>query len=427
MTDPSTLERQFLAGKFDSFLKELYGNCPDMLSRQRGRYCGTLRAFEARYGGSRSVSIYSVPGRAELCGNHTDHNNGLVAAAVVELDIIAAVAQSQDDRIRLFSRDFEQEFHIAIDELAPSPAEIGTSAAMVRGVAAGMKGLGAQLGGFDACPSSDIPAGSGLSSSAAFEVCSAAIINGEFNGGRVSITDMAIVSQKAENTYFGKPCGLMDQLACAFGGIITIDFMDPARPKVTPADFDPADYGYAFVVVDTGGSHAGLTSLYSAIRDEMERVARCFEKTSLREVERSSLLANISDMRPQVGDRAVLRALHFFGECERVEKLAMACGGIDEFLSIINESGRSSLEYNQNAYCQSTPDEQGIPLALAMSQTLLTSGAWRLQGGGFAGTIQAYVPQDKLTGYCQAMQAVFGSGSCRALGLRKKGPLRLAC
>ena len=413
---------------FDAILRDLYGNAPGMVDAQRLRYGELVSAFRSRYGAERDIALYSVPGRTELCGNHTDHNNGVVMAAAVNLDIIAAVAPSDRGEIRVSSAGYEDEFVVTLCELDRNPDEFFTSTAIVRGVAAGMIERGHRVRGFDACIASDVLKGSGLSSSAAFEICIAAVIAGEFNDGAIPPLELAIVTQWAENIYFGKPSGLMDQVACAVGGVMTIDFKNPQQPDVLPVRFDLAKHGYCMVITDTGGSHADLTHEYAAIRAEMETVARQFGKKALREVDDGELLANVAKLRGEVGDRAILRALHFFGECGRVEKLRDAAQNEDmaAFLRIVRESGDSSFEYNQNAYCASAPREQGVPLALLRAQIALGErGAWRLQGGGFAGTIQAFVPVELLASYCSALQGIFGNGSCHVLHFRGQGPVRL--
>ena len=416
------------AENFDTILRSLYGNAPGVVEAQQLRYGELLSAFRSKYGAGRDVVLYSVPGRTELCGNHTDHNNGIVMAAAVNLDIIAAVSPSGRDEIRISSSGYEDEFIVPLSKLEPNEREHFSSTSIVRGVAAGIAKRGHCVRGFDAYIASDVLKGSGLSSSAAFEICIAAILNGEFNEGAIPPLELAIVAQRAENIYFGKPSGLMDQVACAVGGIVTIDFEDPQNPIVSPVPFDLAKHGYRMVITDTGGSHADLTHEYAAIRSEMEAVAGQFGKKVLREVDYGDLLANIARLRNVLGDRAILRALHFFGECDRVEKLREAAQNEDmaAFLRIVRESGDSSFEYNQNAYCASAPREQGVPLALLRSQIALGDrGAWRLQGGGFAGTIQAFMPEDMLTSYRNALEGVFGDGACHVLQFREQGPVRI--
>lgn len=416
------------AGLYDKTLIRLYGRGPNTLEKQRARYAEAARAFGERYGGDLDVSIYSVPGRSELCGNHTDHNAGVAVAAAVDLDIVAVVSKSHGNMVRMRSDGEKHEMRVNLSDTAPVSREIGKSAAMIRGVAAGFKMRRGRIGGFKAYVTSNVLKGSGLSSSAAFEVCIGAIFNGEYNRGRFSPIELGIIGQYAENEYFGKPSGLMDQVACAVGGVMSIDFKDAANPVVAKAPFDLTRYGYRMTVTDTKGSHSNLTNEYALIRSEMEAVALLFHKPNLREVNRDLFISRIGRVRAKTGDRAVLRAMHFFEECRRARELFEAAerGDIKRFLSLIQESGHSSFEYNQNAYLAGKPGRQGISLALALSQLILNErGAWRLQGGGFAGTIQAFVPEDLLAPYRSLMHDVFGEGTCNVLSFREDGPLRV--
>ena len=428
MTRTSQVTREIQAGLYDSVFAGLYGTKRDLVKKQGERYVETIRAFEKNYGVDRDISIYSVPGRTELCGNHTDHNGGIVMAAAVNLDIVAVVSRSPDNVVRMRSKGYESGMGVDLSSTAPVGAETGKSSAMIRGVAAGFRERGGRIGGFDAYTTSNVLKGSGLSSSAAFEVCVGAIFNEEYNEGRFPPVELGIIGQFAENEYFGKPSGLMDQVACAIGGVMSIDFQSASAPVVTKMSFDLSEYGYSMVVTDTKGSHSRLTDEYASIRKEMERVAHFFGKQNLRQVKRELFLGRIADLRVETGDRATLRALHFFEECRRVRELSTAVerGDIKRFLSLILESGHSSFEYNQNAYQAREPDHQGIPLALALSQLVLEGrGAWRLQGGGFAGTIQAFVPDDLLERYRSVLHGVFGEGACHVLSFREEGPLRV--
>lgn len=416
------------AGSYDRTLFRLYGSESGVLEKQRVRYINAVRAFEKKYGPNLDVSIYSVPGRAEICGNHTDHNAGVVLASAVDLDIVAVVSKSPGSVVRMFSRGNGGSMVVDLSKTAPVAAERGKSSAMIRGVAAGFKKRGGKIGGFCAYATSNVLKGSGLSSSAAFEICVGAIFNGEYNRDRFAPIDLGIIGQYAENEYFGKPSGLMDQIACAVGGVMSIDFKQPARPVVAKIPFDLSEYGYRMVVTDTKGNHSSLTEEYAMIRGEMESVARFFGMANLREVNRALFFKRIQEVRLKTGDRAALRALHFFEECRRVRELstAIGCGDIERFLSLVLESGHSSFEYNQNAYPAGEPGRQGISLALALSQFVLNGrGAWRLQGGGFAGTIQAFVPEDLLKQYRTVMHRVFGAGACHVLSFRGDGPLRV--
>lgn len=414
------------AGCLDGQLAALYG--AGFLGEKKARLARALTAFEEKFGAGRELSVYSVPGRTELCGNHTDHQNGLVMSASISLDILAVAAKNEDSTIRVTSEGFGRDDVIDPADLAPRTEEEGHSPALVRGVAAAIRGLGGNVGGFDAWTTSDVLKGSGLSSSAAFEVCMGAILNGEYNEGRLSPVQLALAGQRAENKYFGKPSGLMDQLACAVGGAILIDLGDPAAPAVSPCGLDLEAMGLAMVVTDTGGSHSDLTEEYAAIRAGMEQVARYFGGDALRQVDEGEFYAAIPRLRADLEDLPVLRAIHFFAECHRVRALAAAIGAGDRarFLDILVEAGRSSFMYNQNVYSVKNPARQDVSLALALSERLLKGkGAWRIQGGGFAGTIQAFMPKSETGAYIESMEAVFGRGACHPLAIRESGAVRL--
>ena len=383
--------------------------------------------FAEEYGADREVRLYSAPGRTEIGGNHTDHNNGVVMAAAVNLDVVAVVSPNEDNVVRVKSYGFDKIDDVDLSILTPQKREMEHSAGLIRGVAAGFVEAGGKVGGFDAYTTSDVLRGSGLSSSAAFEVCMGAIFRGEYNDNdmeKFSQVKIAQIGQYAENVFFGKPCGLMDQTACAVGSAITIDFKDPANPVVGTAKFDLATHNFALCISDTKGSHADLTDDYAAIRREMESVAEQFGKPVLREVDEQEFLKAIPSLRSKVGDRAVVRAIHFYNDCRRAADLCAAIRDdrFEEFLQLVIEGGHSSFEFNQNAYSIKNPQEQGVPLALAISQKVLKGrGAWRLQGGGFAGTIQAFVPVDLLEEYRAAIDALFGEGSCHVLSVRNYG------
>ncbi|MDR1966169.1 MAG: hypothetical protein LBQ36_05625 [Synergistaceae bacterium] len=428
MATTSQLAERVRAGEYDSVFSSLYSPDDEMIAKQRMRYVGAVADFEKNYGAGREVRAYSVPGRVELCGNHTDHNNGVVLAAAINLDIIAIVSKSDNGVIRLRSSGFGREDVVDLSSLAPDAAEAGKSSAMIRGVAAAFKDRGGGYGGFDAWTTSDVLRGSGLSSSAAFEVCVGTVMNGEYNEERFDAATIGIIGQHSENVFFGKPSGLMDQVACSVGGAIFIDLENPASPIVRKITLDLSSYGLYLVVVDTKGDHSDLTGEYAAIRGEMEAAAAFFGKRCLREVDYAEFRSRIADVRGAVGDRAVVRAMHFFEECGRVREAAGALenGDISRFLGLIDECGHSSFEFNQNAYSIKTPDRQGVPVALAVSRAILGGrGACRLQGGGFAGTIQAFVPKDMLDEYCSAMSGVFGRDACHVLRVRPLGGVRL--
>jgi galactokinase len=426
-TKASRVREKIRSGEFDQTFSRMYWPNKEALLTQRGRYIGAIDSFEKNYGEDRDIALYSTPGRVEICGNHTDHNNGVVMAAAVNLDIIAVVSRSDDNVIRVRSKNFGEDV-VSLSDLKPDAAEFGKSSAMIRGVAAGIAERGGEIGGIDAYTVSDVLKGSGLSSSAAFEVCIGAILNGERNNKRFSAVEIGQIGQYAENVFFGKPSGLMDQISCSVGAAVSIDLKNLAAPAVTRIPFDLSSYGMKLVVTDTKGDHSDLTEEYSAIRGEMEQVAHFFGKKNLREVDRRDFYGSVASIRRNASDRAVLRASHFFEECGRVGKAidAIAAGDIARFLSIITECGHSSFEFNQNAYCAKNPNRQEIPVALAISQVILEGrGAWRLQGGGFAGTIQAFVPDDLLDGYCLAMRNIFGEDACHILKVREDGALNV--
>ncbi|GHV33030.1 galactokinase [Synergistales bacterium] len=428
MTRASILTEKIRAGEYDSVFSALYWPDDETIARQRERYLVTIENFEKFYDRERDISIYSVPGRVELCGNHTDHNNGVVMAAAINLDIIAVVSKTDSAVIRLRSQGFDKEDALDLSRLDPVESEINRSASIIRGVAAGFRDRGGCFGGFDAYTTSDVLKGSGLSSSAAFEVCVGTILNGSYNEGRFDAVTLGIIGQFAENKFFGKPSGLMDQTTCSVGGAITIDLKDLSAPVVKKVHLDLPAHNLYLVVTDTKGDHSCLTDDYAAIRREMEMVAGFYEKKCLREVDYETFVAQIAEIRKRTGDRAVLRSIHFFEECRRVQGAidALEKDDMRRFLDIIIESGHSSFEFNQNAYAIRTPDKQSVSVGLAVSQAILNGrGAWRLQGGGFAGTIQAFVPESLLDKYCSAMRLVFGPDACHVLSVREQGGVKL--
>ena len=389
----------------------------------RARYGAAIEEFEKLYGKAERLSVFSVAGRSEICGNHTDHNHGKVLAASIDLDIIAVAAKTDDGTIRIKSAGFPED---AVDtaSLSPVEAERGKSSALIRGVCDGFAKNGHAVGGFVAYTTSDILGGSGLSSSAAFEDMVGTILNHFYNDGQIGYMELSQISQYAENAHFGKPCGLMEQVACAAGGFVYIDFGNSDSPAAERVELNLAEHGYSLCIVNTGGSHANLTDDYAAVPAEMKRIAAFFGKPVLRGITKEELLQNAAALRQTAGDRAVLRALHFIKENARVERLIQALkdGDISTFLTVIKESGRSSAELLQNYYSPKAPEEQGITLACAIAEELLgESGAWRVHGGGFAGTMQAFVPHDKMTTFKEAMETVFGVGAVTELAVRPFG------
>lgn len=383
---------------------------------------GELKAkFERQYGRAAEY-IFSAPGRTELSGNHTDHQHGLVLAAAVTLDTKAAAAENNDGCIRVISEGYAP-VTVPIDELEMQPEERNTTAALVRGVAAGFLRRGYGVRGFDAYIVSDVLPGSGLSSSAAFEVLIGTVINA-LSGGALSPAEIARIGQYAENEYFGKPSGLMDQTASAVGGIVAIDFADPGAPVITPVEFDFAGCGYALCIIDSGADHAELTEEYAAITNELKAVCRLFGKKHLREVDEREFYARIAEVRRAAGDRAVLRAAHVFSENRRCaeETAALGNGDFERFLRLVSESGRSSWMYLQNVIPTGSTARQELAFALLLCERLLGGrGAFRVHGGGFAGTVQAFVPVDMLAGFRAGIDSVLGAGSCHVLSIRREG------
>ena len=371
--------------------------------------------------------VFSAPGRTELSGNHTDHQHGRVLAAAVDLDTRATVAKNDLGCLRILSEGYPL-CRVALDDLARKPEETGTTAALIRGVAARFVQLGATLSGVDAYVTSTVLPGSGLSSSAAFEVLIGTILNRLFCGGRFTPVQIAQIGQWAENVYFGKPCGLMDQTASAVGGVVAIDFQDPAAPQVRRLDADLHALGYALCILDSGADHAALTDEYAAILAEMNAAAAVFGKTCLRDVAETDFYARLGEVRRAAGDRAALRAMHFFDDDRRVARQAdaLARGDFDEFLRLVSESGRSSWLYLQDVVPLGATRGQHMALALALAEKLLGGrGACRVHGGGFAGTIQAFVPLDALEHFRRGMEAVLGAGSCHILSVRPEGGVLL--
>ena len=419
----SEWKQYILSGGADASLAALYG--ADRTSKAT-RLLDLLDTFAERYGEGREVMIFSVPGRSELAGNHTDHNHGCVIAGSIDLDVIAVVASRSDGVMRIASEGFDELTIVPDETLAPNPAVYGTSASLVAGMANGFAENGYAIGGFDAVMTSDVLRGSGLSSSAAFEVMIGTILNHVYNDGSIDAITIAKLSQRAENLFFGKPCGLMDQCACAVGGMIAIDFADPSSPVVEPIPFDLTAAGYALCIVDTGGNHADLTPDYAAVPAEMKSVAAALGTSVLRLTDEESLLANVEMLRESCGDRAVLRALHFFAENKRVATMfdSLKAGDLNAYFQGVLSSGRSSFCYLQNVYTTANVREQGLSLALCLCESLPTA-AFRVHGGGFAGTIQAYVALDQVDQFRTAMDAVFGADACRILHIRTVGAICL--
>lgn len=407
-------------GGFDSALVRVYGE--KELDAQRQRYAELCSFYEDALGEGENIRFFSAPGRTEVCGNHTDHNHGQVLAAAINLDAVACASKNDRGIIRVFSKGYPGDT-VDLNVLVPQENEKDKSVALVRGVAARFVQLGYKIGGFDAVTVNNVLKGSGMSSSASFEVLVGTILNYLYNDGKISPVEIAQIAQYAENVFFGKPCGLMDQMACSVGSFVEIDFADPEKPIITPVEFDFASCGHSLCIVDTRADHADLTDEYAAIRREMEAVAGFFGKKCLRDTPEEDVLANLGAIRDKLGERPLLRALHFYEDNRRVEKEAKALkdGDFERFKTLVIDSGNSSYMYNQNVFSVSSP-AQPVSLALAVSHRLLEGkGAWRVHGGGFAGTIQAFVPNAMLEKYKNTMEGIFGKGACYVLSIRPFG------
>jgi galactokinase len=415
--------------KFESVFSKIYGKDQSVIARQIGRYTHLLDKFNHHFDQG-DVHFFSTPGRTEIGGNHTDHNLGRVLAAAVNIDSIAAVVLNESNMVNMYSEDYDQPFIVNLDNLEVNSNENGTTTALIRGIAAHFKDLNYHIGGFNAYCSSAVLPGSGLSSSASIEVLIGTIFNYLFNQGKITPEEIAIIGQYSENNYFGKPCGLMDQMACAVGGIVSIDFKNPAAPEVKKVDFDFNFHQYNLLVVDTGGSHADLTDDYAKIPEEMKSVAHFFNQRYCRELSEDTFFSDIGVLRNKVGDRAILRAFHFFGDNERVvdQINALEKNDIHYFLSLVNESGNSSFKWLQNVYSAKSTYEQGVSLALALTEKYLSEikeGATRVHGGGFAGTIQVFMPSKAVEEYKKRIESVFGPEKALVLNIRPKGTLYL--
>ena len=419
MATSAQLREQIAAGRWDGPLAVLYGTAPQELARQRARYCAALEQFELYFGPGRQVQVYSAPGRAELGGNHTDHQHGCVLAAAVDLEMRAAVTPNHDGVIRVFSQGFAP-VEVALGDWTPRPEERNTTAALVRGMAAQFIRRGAALTGLDMRVTSQVPVGSGLSSSAAFEVLLGRVFSGLCCGGSVSPEDIARMGQTAERDYFGKPCGLMDQMASSVGGLVYMDFADPVHPATERIDCDLGASGYGLFIVDSGADHADLTADYAAIPAELEQVCRVFGAEVLRQVDETEFYRRLPAVRAAAGDRAALRAIHVFDENRRAAAEAEALRKRDfpAFLALVNASGASSWQYLQNV-TSGDPRQQALAVTLAVCRRALGGqGAVRVHGGGFAGTALAFVPDDRREMFRRTVEQTLGVDKCRLLSVR---------
>lgn len=377
--------------------------------------------------GVQPTRFFSAPGRTEIGGNHTDHQHGCVLAAAVNLEAVAAVRENGTNEIRVLSEGYLM-CSVSLGDFAANEKEYGTTTALIRGVAAKFAALGCKIKGFDAYVESTVLPGSGLSSSAAFEVLIGTVLNGMFFEKKLSAPDIAKIGQYAENVYFGKPCGLMDQMASSVGNLVAIDFCDPENPVITPIPFDFSACGYALCIIDSKASHADLTDEYAAVPQEMCAVAKCMGKAVLREADEAEFYQSLPILREKCGDRAVLRAMHFFAENKRAQEEAAALQScdFDQFLQLVRASGMSSWMYLQNVIPAGYKEHQDMAIALALCDKLLCGkGAFRVHGGGFAGTVQAFVPNELLDAFKNNIEAALGENTCHVLSIRKEGGVEL--
>ena len=420
------LESQLQQAAFEQTLTRLYG--PEGAERARSRCIEVMEGFHQTFGRP-AQALFSAPGRTEIGGNHTDHQRGCVLAASVDLDILAAAAPTQSGVIRVLSQGYPMT-EVDLRELTPRQDEVNTSAALIRGVAARMSEMGCDLrsSGLDVYMTSTVPKGSGLSSSAAYEVLIGTMLNELFWAGHCTPVELAQIGQYAENVFFGKPCGLMDQTASSVGGVVAIDFADTAHPAVEKVDVDLHAYGYALCILDSGAGHEDLTGEYSAITEELRAVCRVFGKEVLREVPEEDFLAELPKVRAAAGDRAVNRAFHVYAENRRAlaEKEALRQGDFDRFLTLVRESGRSSAMYLQNIIPTGSVTAQELMVTIALCERILEGrGAVRVHGGGFGGTAQAFVPLDMLVKFKAATEAALGPGCCHVVMIRPAGGIKL--
>ncbi|HZK21840.1 MAG TPA: galactokinase family protein [Oscillospiraceae bacterium] len=417
------LKNAIINGRMDNRLAAVYEGKAQAMS-QRGRYAALIEHYEKSFSNQHeNLRLFSAPGRTEVTGNHTDHNHGKVLAASIDLDTIAAVKETDTGVININSIG-NGAFAIDTSDLTKKEEEIGTSMALVRGICDAFVKRGYKIGGFNAAISSQVIIGSGLSSSASFEVLIATILSYLFNDGKISPLELAQIARYAENEFFGKPCGLMDQMACAIGGFVYIDFENPESPQIEKIQFDFEAEDHILCIVDTGGSHADLTEEYSAIKEEMCAVAASLGGEFLRDVKFTDFRSSIPILREKTGDRAVQRAMHFYEENDRVDAAVKALlkGDFAKFKTVVKKSGNSSFKFNQNVYTSTCPKTQPVALALAICEDIFgDKGVSRVHGGGFAGTIQVFIPRSELHRFTTEIKQIFGDKSCYILSIRNEG------
>lgn len=410
-------------------IESVYGNDPVEIKYQLNRYEKLRTLFQQLYS-IPQYHIFSVPGRTELSGNHTDHNRGRVLAASINLDTIGIASKSDSNKAIVYSDEYQKYFEIDINDLTPREEEQHTTGALIRGIIGGFQERGYRTGGFVGYIQSNVPIGSGLSSSASVEILIGSILNALYNNGTLDLIEIAKIGQYAENEYFRKPCGLMDQIACAVGGVVEIDFQDPDQPIIEEVGLALDTYKYRMVIIDTGSDHADLTPDYASVRHEMISVAKVFGKHYLRDITKDEIIESVPKLRRRLGERAILRAMHYFDENERV-KQQIEClkqNQFDEFLKLVNESGRSSMQLLQNIYSPQNPNEQPVTLAISLTEDFLNKigeGAVRIHGGGFAGTIQVFLPSVHIREYQTSMEKIYGMGCVKILEIRKHGIAKL--
>ena len=420
--DASELLNHLNGGALDARIEEIYTLTGEGRDTVRERLVDLVAHFADEFPGL-SAALFTAAGRTEMGGNHTDHQHGQVLAGSVSLDMIACGGPDRSGVIRVRSVGYP-EVVVALDDLEPRASEYGTSASLVRGVARALTDRGYELGGAALCVFSNVPGGSGLSSSAAYEILIGVALNHLFCSDQLSAVELAQIGQFAENVLFGKPSGLMDQMACSVGGVVHIDFADPSAPTLSRVDVDLAAAGHVLCIIDSGADHADLTDEYAAITNEMGAVAACLGAEYLSEVDPTAFWSRLGEVRQLTGDRAVLRAVHFFEDNARVaqQASALAEGRFDDFLGMVTSSGISSAGHLQNLYAVSQPAQQAVGVTIALAQKLLGGrGAVRVHGGGFAGTVQAYVPVDLATDFEAGINAVLGDNACQILSIRPVG------
>lgn len=413
-------------GDLDDAIKELY--VTDDASCQRERYMSVINGYAGIFGDAEELALFSAPGRTEIGGNHTDHQHGCIIAGSVNLDVIAAVSFNNENIVRIKSKGYPMD-EVSLDDLEIHKEEYDKAISLIRGVLKKISSMGYEIKGFNAYTESNVMKGSGLSSSAAFEVLIGTIVNGLCANNEISPVEIAKIGQFAENVYYNKPSGLLDQMASSVGAVVAVDFKDNDAPIVRKVDFNLSDYNHSLCIIDSGADHADLTHEYAAVTEEMRLVSEFFGKKFLREVPKSDFMANLKDIRKAVNnDRAILRAIHYYNDSDRAvaETEAVEKGDFAEFCKLNRESGRSSFMYLQNVYASSMPKSQAVSITLALCDEILgDKGSFRVHGGGFAGTVQAFVPNDMVDEFKSKIEAVLGEGMCHILSIRPVGGYRL--